>query len=47
MHILITGAGEVGFLIASELHEDHDVTVIDKDPEACARLQDMDVKVLQ
>jgi trk system potassium uptake protein TrkA len=47
MRILITGAGEVGFLIASELYEDHDVTVIDKDPVACARLQDMDVKVLQ
>ena len=47
MRILITGAGEVGFLIASELHADHDVTVIDKDPAACARLQDMDVKVLQ
>ena len=47
MRILITGAGEVGFLIASELYNDHDVTVIDKDPVACARLQDMDVKVLQ
>jgi trk system potassium uptake protein len=47
MRILITGAGEVGFLIASELHMDHDVTVIDRDPVACARLQDMDVKVLQ
>ena len=47
MRILITGAGEVGYLIASELHHDHDVTVIDKDPAACARLQDMDVKVLQ
>jgi len=47
MRILITGAGEVGFLIASELYSDHDVTVIDRDPVACARLQDMDVKVLQ
>ncbi|MGV8126937.1 MAG: Trk system potassium transporter TrkA [Methanothrix sp.] len=47
MRILITGAGEVGYLIASELHHDHDVTVIDKNLAACARLQDMDVKVLQ
>lgn len=47
MRVLITGAGEVGYLIASELYSDHDVTVIDKDPVACARLQDMDVKVLQ
>ena len=45
MRVLITGAGEVGFLIASELYADHDVTVIDKDPLACARLQNMDVKV--
>src|SRR5512136_292431 len=47
MRILITGAGEVGFLVASELYADHDVTVIDKDPSACARLQEMDAKVLQ
>lgn len=47
MHILITGAGEVGFLIASELYSDHDVTVIERDPVACARLQDIDVKVLR
>ena len=47
MRILITGAGEVGFLVASELYEEHDVTVIDKDPAACARLQEMDVRVLQ
>ncbi|NMB86241.1 MAG: Trk system potassium transporter TrkA [Methanothrix sp.] len=46
MRILITGAGEVGFLVASELYADHDVTVIDKDPVACSRLQDMDVKIL-
>jgi trk system potassium uptake protein TrkA len=47
MRILITGAGEVGFLVASELYADHDVTVIDRDVSACARLQEMDVKVLQ
>ncbi len=47
MRILITGAGEVGFLVASELYADHDVTVIDRDVSACARLQEMDVKVQQ
>lgn len=46
MRILITGAGEVGFLVASELYEEHDVTVIDRDPASCARLQEMDVQVL-
>lgn len=47
MRILITGAGEVGFLIANELSKDHDVTVIDKDPGACSHLMDMDLKVLE
>lgn len=46
MRILITGAGEVGFLVASELYEDHDVTVIDKDTDACSRLSEMDVRAL-
>jgi trk system potassium uptake protein TrkA len=47
MRILITGAGEVGFLVAHELYEEHDVTIIDQNSEACAKLQDMDIKVLQ
>jgi trk/ktr system potassium uptake protein len=47
MRILIAGAGEVGFLVANELHEEHDVILIDKDPEACSRLAEMDVKILQ
>jgi trk system potassium uptake protein TrkA len=47
MRILIAGAGEVGFLVASELYADNDVTVIDRDASACARLEEMDVKVLQ
>ncbi|MCJ7443609.1 MAG: Trk system potassium transporter TrkA [Methanotrichaceae archaeon] len=47
MHIIIAGAGEVGFLVASELSEEHDITMIDKDLEACSRLAEMDVKVLQ
>lgn len=47
MRILIAGGGEVGFLVASELHREHDVIVIDCDASACARLQEMDVKVRQ
>lgn len=47
MRLLIAGGGEVGFLVASELHKEHDVIVIDSDPSACARLQEMDVKVRQ
>jgi trk system potassium uptake protein TrkA len=47
MRILITGAGEVGFLVAHELYEEHDVTIIDQNSDVCAKLQDMDIKVLQ
>jgi trk system potassium uptake protein TrkA len=46
MHILIAGAGEVGFLVASELYQDHEVTVIDRDPAACDRLSEMDVRIV-
>ncbi len=46
MHILITGAGEVGFLVANELYSEHDVTIIDKDQLACSRLSEIDVQVL-
>jgi trk system potassium uptake protein TrkA len=46
--IIIIGAGEVGFHIASHLTaEDKDVVVIDKDPEATRRVSDnLDVQVL-
>jgi trk system potassium uptake protein TrkA len=47
MRILIAGGGEVGFLVASELFEEHEVTVIDKDPEACSRFAEMDVRIMQ
>lgn len=33
MKIIICGAGEVGSLLASNLHLEHDITVIDPDPE--------------
>jgi trk system potassium uptake protein TrkA len=46
MRILIAGAGEVGILVASELYENHEVTVIDKDPAACDRISEMDVRVV-
>ncbi len=47
MHILITGAGEVGFHLASELSGAYDVTIIDQSSKACERLEGIDVKVLQ
>lgn len=49
MKIVIVGAGQVGFHIASQLAlENKDVIVIDKDPEALRRVSDnLDVQVLQ
>jgi trk system potassium uptake protein TrkA len=47
MRILIAGGGEVGSLVASELHRQHDVIVIDCDTSAYNRLQEMDVKALK
>ena len=48
MKILIVGAGEVGFRIASHLaHENKDVVVIDNDPEAVRRVSErIDVQVI-
>ncbi len=41
MKIIIVGAGEVGFHIASRLsHENKDVVVVDSNPEAVARVSD-------
>jgi len=49
LKILIVGAGEVGFHIASHLAlENKEVVVIDRDPEAIRRVADnMDVQVVQ
>lgn len=47
MRILITGVGEVGYHVASALTDQHDVTIIDKDPEACKRMKELDIKVLE
>ncbi|MBU4185815.1 MAG: NAD-binding protein [Proteobacteria bacterium] len=48
MKVIIVGAGEVGFHIASRLaHENKDVVVIDEDSEAIRRVSDnIDVQVI-
>lgn len=41
MRILIVGAGAVGFSLAEHLsEEDHDIVLVDQDPERAARAQD-------
>ena len=49
MKVIIIGAGEVGFHIASHLaRENKDVVVVDKNPETLRRVSDnLDVQVLQ
>jgi trk system potassium uptake protein TrkA len=43
MRVIIIGAGEVGRSIAQALQADHDVVVIEKDPERLDSLQELDV----
>jgi trk system potassium uptake protein TrkA len=49
LKVIIVGAGEVGYHIASRLaHENKDVVVIDKDPEALRRIsENIDVQVFR
>jgi len=48
LKVVIVGAGEVGFHVASRLsHENKDVVVIDKDGDAIRRISDnIDVQVI-
>ncbi|NYT19810.1 MAG: Trk system potassium transporter TrkA [Methanosarcinales archaeon] len=46
MKIIIVGAGEVGYHIASSLYLNNDVIVIDNDEDACARADELDVQVI-
>ncbi len=47
MNVLIVGGGEIGTLIAAELHEEHGVTVLDVDPERERGLENLDVRFLR
>ncbi len=46
MRVIIIGAGEVGRSIASALQTDHDVVVIERDPQRIELLQSLDVLAL-
>ena len=47
MHIIIAGAGEVGYNLAKVLSENHDVYVIEKNEEKIEAVENLDVKVIQ
>lgn len=49
MRIVIVGAGEIGFYLAKKLsREKHDLTIIDPDPEKCAKaLETIDAAVIE
>lgn len=49
MRIVIIGAGEVGFYLAKRLSfEKHDLTLIDSDPDRCAKAQEaLDIAVIE
>ncbi|MDG6244814.1 MAG: Trk system potassium transporter TrkA [Methanolobus sp.] len=46
MKIVIIGAGEVGYHIAKALYQSNDVVVIDRNEEACERVDELDVHVI-
>lgn len=47
MYIVIGGAGEVGYTIARSLSEaGHNIAIIDRDRAACARVESLDVLVI-
>ncbi|HLB71074.1 MAG: Trk system potassium transporter TrkA [Candidatus Methanoperedens sp.] len=46
MRTIIVGAGEVGYHVAKTLCKNNDVTIIEKNEEACDRAKQLDVQVL-
>lgn len=46
MHIVIAGGGEIGSQIAKAIHKDHDVVVVDTNPEVKERLGNLDVQIV-
>ena len=48
MRVVVIGGGEVGYHLAARLSENHDVTVIERDPDLADRIQSaLDVLVVQ
>ncbi len=47
MHIIIIGAGDVGYHVAKTLCIDNDIFIIDIREEACNRAKELDIQVIQ
>ena len=47
MKIVVIGAGEVGYHIAKSLYLENDIVIIDEDEDACLRVDELDVQVIQ
>ncbi|WP_129598512.1 Trk system potassium transporter TrkA [Methanohalophilus profundi] len=47
MKIIVIGAGEVGYHIAKSLYLENDLVIIDEDEDACLRVDEFDVQVIQ
>ena len=46
MRIIISGDGEIAYQLARTLHEQHDVVIIEDNPEEAARFDRLDVQLL-
>ena len=46
MRIVITGDGEIAYQLARALHDQHDVVVIEDEPDEAARFERLDVQLL-
>ena len=47
MKIVVFGASEIGYLIATEFFEDHDITIIDKEENKTAALSKLDISYIE
>ncbi len=48
MHVIIIGAGEVGYELAESIRrKGHDIVIVDRDEHACQRVRDLDIKVIK
>ncbi|MCL7414656.1 MAG: Trk system potassium transporter TrkA [ANME-2 cluster archaeon] len=46
MHIIIIGAGDVGYHLAKALYQDHEVVIIEKDNDTIEQARGLDVQVI-